>query len=247
MRLVPVLGAAALTVALSGCSLLGFGADEDQPEPKKTHPSPVAEVDKVLKAVKPITGDKDSVPSTKKFFDTMLDAGYEPEQLEATIDDSPLGNDVPSKMFGVKTDKGCVVGEIRKGKATAELMQPTESTGSCLFGEVERPKGVKAPKGEKRDDDGDSNGAGHLPGEDINGKDGPTESPQPSDDSSGSEGTSASEGASGSGSEGASNSGGTSNSGGSTGSEGSSEGGDSSSSSSDGGDTSDEGPSLGGG
>lgn len=181
MRLVPVLGAAALTLALSGCSLLGFGTEEPAPEPKKTQATPVAEVDKVLKALKPITGDKDSVPSTKKFFSTMLDAGYDPEQLEATIDESPLGNDVPSKMFGVRTDEGCVIGEIRSGKATAELMQPTESTGSCLFGEVERPKGVEAPKGEKRDEDGDSNGAGHLPGENINGEDDPTESPEPAE------------------------------------------------------------------
>src|SRR5699024_2634073 len=181
MRLVPVLGAAALTLALSGCSLLGIGTDEPAPEPKKTQATQVAEVDKVLKALKPITGDKDSVPSTKKFFSTMLDAGYEPEQLEATIDESPLGNDVPSKMFGVRTDEGCVIGEIRSGKATAELMQPTESTGSCLFGEVERPKGVKAPKGEKRDEDGDSNGAGHLPGENINGADDETERPEPSE------------------------------------------------------------------
>ena len=192
MRLVPVLGAAALTLALSGCSLLGFGGDDAKPEPKTTHAAPVAEVDKVLKALKPITGDKDSVPSTKKFFTTMLDAGYEPDQLEATLDASPLGNEVPSKMFGVKTDKGCVVGEIRSGKATAELVEPTESTGSCLFGEVDRPKGVKAPKGEKRDEDGDSNGKGHLPGEDINGKDEQTETPQPSEDSPGSDGSSGS-------------------------------------------------------
>lgn len=233
MRLVPVLGAAALTLALSGCSLLGFGADDSQPEPKKSHPTQVAEVDKVLKAVKPITGDKDSVPSTKKFFTTMLDAGYAPEQLEATIDESPLGNDVPSKMFGVKTDKGCVIGEIRGGKATAELMKPTESTGSCLFGEVDRPEGVKAPEGEKRDEDGDSNGAGHLPGESINGEDGPTETSQPSEDSSGSGGGSGSEGSS--------------DSEGSTGSQGSSEDSGSSSGSGEGGDTSGEAPSLGGG
>src|SRR5699024_8900062 len=160
-------------------SLLGFGTEEPAPEPKKTQATQVAEVDKVLKALKPITGDKDSVPSTKKFFSTMLDAGYDPEQLEATIDESPLGNDVPSKMFGVRTDEGCVIGEIRSGKATAELMQPTESTGSCLFGEVERPKGVEAPKGEKRDEDGDSNAAGHLPGDNVRGADEPTGSPGP--------------------------------------------------------------------
>lgn len=229
MRLVPVLGAAALTLALSGCSLLGFASDDPQPQPKQTQAKPVAEVDKVLKALKPLTGDKESVPSTKKFFTTMLDAGYEPEQLEATIDESPLGNEVPAKMFGVKTDKGCVVGEIRAGKASADLVQPTESTGSCLFGEVERPKGVKAPKGDKRDEDGDSNGAGHLPGEDINGKDSETESPAPSGDDSESSSTGGAEGTAGSeGSDSASGDGGSEQT--------SSEG-----------DTSGEAPSLGGG
>ena len=237
MRLVPVLGAAALTLALSGCSLLGFGADDSQPQPKQTQAKPVAEVDKVLKALKPLTGDKESVPSTKKFFSTMLDAGYEPEQLEATIDESPLGNEVPSKMFGVKTDNGCVVGEIRAGKASADLVEPTESTGSCLFGDVERPKGVKAPKGEKRDEDGDSNGAGHLPGEDINGKDGETESPAPTEDDSststgGAEGTAGSEG-----SDSADSSEGTAGTSGEGGSE----------ETSSEGDTSGEAPSLGGG
>ncbi|MBR7503773.1 hypothetical protein KCW65_27195, partial [Mycobacterium tuberculosis] len=88
--------------------------------------------DKVLKAVEPLTGDEEKIPSTKEFFDTMIDAGYKPDQLEATLDASPLGNEVPSKVFGVKTKKGCVIGEIRKGKATAELMPPTESTGACL-------------------------------------------------------------------------------------------------------------------
>src|SRR5699024_5616698 len=181
MRLVPVLGAAALTLALSGCSLLGFGTEEPAPEPKKTQATQVAEVDKVLTALTPITGDKDSVPSRTKSASTRRAAGHGSEQREATIDGSPPGNDVPSKMFGVRTDEGCVIGEIRSGKATAELMQPTESTGSCLFGEVERPKGVEAPKGEKRDEDGDSNGAGHLPGENINGEDDPTESPEPAE------------------------------------------------------------------
>lgn len=238
MRLVPVLGAAALTLALSGCSLLGFGADDSQPQPKQTQAKPVAEVDKVLKALKPLTGDKEAVPSTKKFFTTMLDAGYDPEQLEATIDESPLGNEVPSKMFGVKTDKGCVVGEIRKGKATADLVQPTESTGSCLFGEVERPKGVKAPKGEKRDEDGDSNGAGHLPGEDINGEDGETESPTPSGDDSASASTGGAEGTAGS--EGAEGSDGSQGTDGTSGEGGSGE-------TSNEGDSSGEAPSLGGG
>lgn len=235
MRLVPALGVCTLTLALSGCSLLGFGGDDTEPAPAKTQAKPVAEVDKVIKALDPLTGDKDSVPSTKKFFTTMLDAGYEADQLEATIDESPLGNDVPSKMFGVKTEKGCVVGEIRSGKATAELMPPTESTGSCLFGEVERPEGAKAPKGEKRDEDGDSNGAGHLPGEDINGKDGGTESPAASEGSVSGEESSSTGGSS----EGEGSSSSSSSAEGS--SEGSSEGGSSES------DSSGEAPSLGGG
>ncbi|WP_240372141.1 DUF6993 domain-containing protein [Brevibacterium zhoupengii] len=242
MRLVPLLGLGALTLALSGCSLLGLGGDDSSPTPARTPAKPVAEVDKVVAALKPLTGNEDKVPSTKKFFTTMIDAGYDPEQLEATIDDSPLGNDVPSKMFGVKTDKGCVIGEIRKGKATAELMPPTDSTGACLLGEVERPKGVKAPTGDKREKDGDSNGAGHMPGEDINGKDGPTESPSPdegSDDTSSQDTSSA-----GSSSEG--NTSGNSAEG-STSEEGSSEEGSSSTGGSAEGSSSGEAPSLGGG
>ncbi|WP_309131602.1 DUF6993 domain-containing protein [Brevibacterium sp.] len=194
MRLIPLSGLAALTIALSGCSLLGFDSADNAPEPTQPEQTQEAEVDKVLEAVKPLTGDKDSTVSTKKFFDTMIDAGYDPKQLEATIDESPLGNDVPSKMFGVKTDRGCVVGEIRGGKATAELMKPTESTGACLFGDVDRPEGVKAPTGEKRTKDGDDNGEGHLPGEDIHGE---TESPSATDGASSDDGT-----GSGSGSEG---------------------------------------------
>lgn len=232
MRVVPLLGIGVLTIALSGCSLLGFGGDDSEPAPAPTSAKPVAEVDKVVKALEPLTGNEESVPSTKKLFSTLMDAGYDADQLEATLDSSPLGNDVPSKMFGVKTAKGCVVGEIRKGKATAELMQPTESTGACLIGDVDRPKGVKAPKGEKREKDGDSNGAGHLPGEDINGKDGSTQSPSaPAGDSAsnGSSSASDSEGSSASSSDGSSSSG------------------SSSESSSSNGDTSGKAPSLGGG
>lgn len=238
MRLVPLLSLGALTLALSGCSLLGFGGDDSPPAPVRTPAKPAAEVDKVVTALEPLTGHEDTVPSTKKFFKTMIDAGYDADQLEATIDDSPLGNDVPSKMFGVKTDKGCVVGEIRKGKATAELMPPTESTGSCLLGEVERPKGVKAPEGDKREKDGDSNGAGHMPGEDINGKDGASESPAAADggaEESSSEGTS---------SNGSSSEGSTS---GSSSSEGTSSEGSSSAGESAEGSSSGEAPSLGGG
>lgn len=187
MRFIPLLGVSVLTLALSGCALLGFDDDDSEPTPAKTPEKQVAEVDKVMKALEPLTGDEESVPSSKKFFETMMDAGYKDDQLETTLDASPLGNEVPSKMFGVKTDKGCVVGEIRKGKATAELMPPSESTGACLLGKVDRPEGVKPPKGEERSKDGADDGEGHLPGEDINNK---TKSPSSDEEGSSSEGES---------------------------------------------------------
>lgn len=155
-------------VLLSACSLLNPQAAEPEPNPVQTKEVP-AVVDEVVAALKPLEGRED-VPSTEEFFDTMTEAGYEPEQLEATIDASPLGNDVPSKMFGVKVDDGCVVGEIRKGKIHAELMKPTESTGTCLLGYVERPEGVPEPEGDLRDEDSDDNGEGHLPGEGMDGR-----------------------------------------------------------------------------
>ncbi|RAG68183.1 hypothetical protein DN536_35290, partial [Burkholderia multivorans] len=87
---------------------------------------------------------------------------------------------------------------------TAELMPPTESTGACLLGAVDRPEGVDAPKGEQRDQDGDDNGAGHMPGENITGDDAETNSPEPSQGSSDSGGSSSGGGSSSSGSEGSS-------------------------------------------
>lgn len=193
MRVLPAVGVIAFALLLSGCSLLGFGGDDGSaPAPKSTSQKPVAQVDQVLKALEPLTGSNDSIPSSKKFFDTMIAAGYEPKQLEATIDASPLGNEVPSKMFGVRTKAGCVVGEIRKGKAEATLMPETKSTGACLIGEVDRPKGVKAPKGENRSDDEKDNGKGHIPGEAINGPGdaGATPAGTPTNDGEGFSGTS---------------------------------------------------------
>lgn len=185
MRHIALLGAAVLAVTLSGCALIGID-DTTAPAPAESTAPPVAEVDKVLEVLAPLTGDSETVPTTQQFFDTMIGAGYQPDQLEATLDASPLGNEVPSKMFGVKTENGCVVGEIRSGKATAELMPPSESTGACLFGDVDRPEGVAAPEGELRDSDGASNGAGHLPGENINGDDPVTPTPTDTSDPSGS-------------------------------------------------------------
>lgn len=179
-RLGPAVGGTAAVLALSGCGLLMSTPNDPEASTSAT-PEPGI-VDEVVADLEPLTGDPESIPTSEEFFDTMLDAGYEPEALEVTIDSSPLGNEVPSKMFGVKTDEGCVVGEIRGGFAKASLMRPSESTDACLFGEVERPEGVDAPEGEARGDEDADNGEGHIPGEDINGGDsGSADSSDPGD------------------------------------------------------------------
>lgn len=168
---------------LSGCSLLNPTPAEPT---RSTVEEEAAVADEVVAALEPLTGEDAGIPDTEELFDTLIEAGYDEEDLETTRDSSPLGNEVPAKMFAVRVDEGCVIGEIRGGEATAELMAPTESTGSCLMGDVIRPEGVDAPSGEERDDDGDDNGAGHIPGEDINRS--RTESPAPDDGSASADG-----------------------------------------------------------
>lgn len=163
-------------LALSGCGF--FGPKGNTPPVNSTETKQVpAAVDKVKSALKELA-DKGTLPSSQQFFDTMVKAGYPAKSLEATIDKSPLDHDVPSKMFGVKVKEGCVVGEIRDGAVSANLVPPLSSDGSCLMGDVERPKGVATPKGEQRKEGDKDNGVGHLPGDDLNGP-GATSTPSP--------------------------------------------------------------------
>lgn len=150
--------------ALSGCGL--FMKESTPGPPKKQTKEKEAVVTKVLKDVEPLT-EIDGVPTSKQFFEHMLEAGYKPEALEATIDRSPLGHDVPSKMFGIKVKEGCVIGEVRQGSVSGSLVEPNASNKSCLYGNVDRPEEVEAPKGEERTDEDDDNGVGHLPGDDM--------------------------------------------------------------------------------
>ncbi|WP_349828959.1 DUF6993 domain-containing protein [Brevibacterium litoralis] len=157
-------------LAVSGCSvLMPTAADPTAQQSRTVSVEEAAVVDEVVAALEPVTGG-DGHPSSEKLFSTLQDAGYDPEDLEASSDASPLGNEVPSKMFGVRTEFGCVVGEIREGSARAELLPESDSNGACLFGEVDRPDGVEAPAGEDRSADGEDNGEGHMPEEDINGE-----------------------------------------------------------------------------
>lgn len=149
-------------LVLSGCGLFGSASEpEGGPAGKQT-----AEVEKVLKVIEPLT-QKDGIPTSEETLAVLQDGGYKPENIAATLDESPLGHDVPSKVFAVKVKKGCVIGEIRNGGATAALYPPLKSNKDCLLGEVDRPKGVKMPAGETREEGSDDNGAGHLPGEDM--------------------------------------------------------------------------------
>lgn len=163
-RFVTVCVGMATVIALSGCSL--FMNKPTSAPPQKQTKEKEAVVTKVLKDVEPLT-KVDGVPSSKQFFERMLEAGYKPENLEATIDRSPLDHDVPSKMFGVKIKEGCVIGEVRQGSVSGSLVEPNASNKSCLYGTVDRPEGVKPPKGEKRSDSDKDNGVGHLPGDDL--------------------------------------------------------------------------------
>lgn len=151
-------------VALSGCGL--FVNKPASAPPQQQTKEKEALVTKVLKDVKPLT-EIDGVPSSQQFFEHMLEAGYKPENLEATIDRSPLDHDVPSKMFGVKIKEGCVIGEVRQGSVSGSLVEPNASTKSCLYGDVDRPEGVEPPKGDERSDKDEDNGVGHLPGDDL--------------------------------------------------------------------------------
>lgn len=147
---------------LSGCTL--FGPAGHTPEEASTHtkPSVPKEVREVLAVVKPLAAKHDK-PTSKAFFTSMIKAGYDKSALEATLDKTPLDTGVPAKVFGVRVDDGCVVGEIRGGKATAQLADPTKSTGACLLGRVQRPSGVSEPTGKPRPDD--QKGPTELPGE----------------------------------------------------------------------------------
>lgn len=175
------------SLALTGCSLFQQPVD---PGPAQPTEEP-AVVDEVIAALEPLTGDEESLPNSQELFDALIEAGYDPEDIETTLDESPLGNEVPAKMFGVRVEDGCVVGEIRGGAVTARLMPPSESVDTCLYGAVERPEGVDAPSGEERGEDDSDNGAGHIPGEDINRpRDEATESPGEDTGGSGSGGDS---------------------------------------------------------
>lgn len=160
-RLVALTGSAA--VLLTGCSFL----EQEPTEPTVVESEEPAIVDDVTTVLEPLLGDAESLPTSEELFDVLLDAGYDEDQIESTQDDTPLATGVSSKMFAVLVDEGCIVGEIREGDVFARLMPPSESTGTCLYGAVDRPEGAAEPSGEPREDGADDNGAGHIPGEDF--------------------------------------------------------------------------------
>lgn len=179
-RLAALTGSVA--VLLTGCSFL----DKEPSEPTVVESEEPAIVDDVTAVLEPLLGDAESLPTSEELFDTLMDAGYDADQLEATQDDTPLSTGVSSKMFAVLVDEGCIVGEIREGDVMAHLMPPSESTGTCLYGGVDRPEGAAEPSGEPREDGAEDNGAGHIPGEDFS---------RPSEDGGGGSGDDGSGGA----------------------------------------------------
>ncbi len=186
-RLAALTGSVALL--LTGCSVF----EREPAEPQVVESEEPAIVDDITTVLAPLVEEEGALPTSESLFETLMEAGYDADQLEATQDDTPLDTGVSSKMFAVLLDEGCVVGEIREGDVFARLMPPSESTGTCLYGAVDRPQDAPEPSGEPREEGAGDNGAGHIPGEDFTG--------ESEDEDESSEGAS-SEGASDSGSDG---------------------------------------------
>lgn len=163
-RLAALTGTVALL--LTGCSVF----EREPAEPNVVESEEPAIVDDITAVLAPLVDDEGTLPTSESLFDTLMDAGYDADQLEATQDDTPLDTGVSSKMFAVLLDEGCVVGEIREGDIFARLMPPSESTGTCLYGAIDRPEDAPEPSGEPREDGAGDNGAGHIPGEDFSGE-----------------------------------------------------------------------------
>lgn len=163
-RLAAIMGTAALLV--SGCSVF----ERETAEPTVVQSEEPAIVDDITAVLDPLVSEDDGLPTSESVFETLMEAGYDADQLEATQDTTPLDTGVSSKMFAVLLEEGCVVGEIRGGDIFARLMPPSESTGTCLYGDVERPEGAPEPSGEPQEEGARDNGAGHIPGEDFSGE-----------------------------------------------------------------------------
>ena len=163
-RLAALTGTVALL--LTGCSVF----EREPAEPTVVESEEPAIVDDITAVLAPLVDEEGSLPTSESLFDTLMEAGYDADQLEATQDDTPLDTGISSKMFAVLLDEGCVVGEIREGDIFAGLMPPSESTGTCLYGAIDRPEDASEPSGEPREEGAGDNGAGHIPGEDFSGE-----------------------------------------------------------------------------
>ncbi|SMY12789.1 DUF6993 domain-containing protein [Brevibacterium jeotgali] len=177
-RLAALTGTVALL--LTGCSVF----EREPAEPNVVESEEPAIVDDVTAVLAPLVDEEGALPTSASLFDTLMEAGYDADQLEATQDDTPLATGVSSKMFAVLLDEGCVVGEIREGDIFASLMPPSESTGTCLYGAIDRPEDAPEPSGEPREEGAGDNGAGHIPGEDFSGESEDDDSGDGADDGS---------------------------------------------------------------
>ncbi|GAB3567270.1 hypothetical protein GCM10027344_29680 [Spelaeicoccus albus] len=93
------------------------------------------------KALNALAADTPS-PSTKQLLAALTDAGFAKRRLEATRSTTPLKNDVPAVMYGIKVGpSSCIVGEVRAGVATVTVTNPVENGKRCLIGVVDSPNG----------------------------------------------------------------------------------------------------------
>ncbi|WP_150308583.1 DUF6993 domain-containing protein [Planctomonas psychrotolerans] len=66
-------------------------------------------------------------------IDALTEAGFAPEDLEATDDSTPIGNAVDSLQFAVRIGESCLLGDRGAG-GFVSAVAPVLGTGRCLVG-----------------------------------------------------------------------------------------------------------------
>lgn len=139
-------GTVVLIAALSALTACSADDPPESPDvPTATHSAPASPSSKVDRRMETVQkalnalAAKHPSPTPGQLFSTMTAAGFDADRLEATEAKSPLDNEVPSLMYGIRLKKQCLVGEIREGVATVKPAEPIEDGTRCLVGDVVTP------------------------------------------------------------------------------------------------------------
>lgn len=128
---------------LTACSAEDPAAPSEAPTVTHSAPTtPSTRLERRMGTVQKTLNDlaaEHPTPTPDQLFSALTAAGFDAGRLEATQAQSPLDNEVPSLMFGIKLKKRCLVGEVREGVATVKSAEPIEDGTRCLVGDVVTP------------------------------------------------------------------------------------------------------------